>query len=105
MWPTFPSGSGIRRNTLSLGAGDGGGAGVEHEASSKRQTPPAIPHLLCRRSPESIGAALLCFHFHQELRSPDADNCDRGLNADSVRRKLGNVPRDKSHDAASHLDD
>src|SRR5215475_7671982 len=38
------------------------------------------------------------------MRSPDSDNCDRGLDADSVMRKLGDVPRDKGHDATSHLD-
>ena len=88
--------------------GTGGGNGVVHEASSMspKAAPTADPrHLSYDRSPESIGAALLLFYFNQELRSPDSDNCDRSLDADSVMRKLGDVARDKRHDAASHLDD
>src|SRR5215813_11085770 len=91
-----------------LGLGTGGGTGVVHETSSMRHRAPPTNdprHLSYHRSPASIGRALLLFHFNQELRSPDSDNCDRGLDADSIMRKLGDVPRDKSHDAACHLDD
>src|SRR5262247_2038985 len=88
--------------------GTGGGTEVAHEATSVRpKTPPTSDprHLSYDRSPASIGRALLLFHFNQELRSPDSDYCDRGLDADSIMRKLGDVPRDKSHDPACHLDD